>query len=77
MRDLPKMRIAFDVAVQLELVVGKGNNHYDKTDVCNLWLRISCEGDLLCGLDDWKINSVLPCSSEPKQSNACPISLHK
>lgn len=69
-RNLPEMRIAFDVAVQLELVVGEGDYHYDETDVCNPWLRMSCEGDLSCGLDDWKINSVFPYSSEPKQSNA-------
>ena len=58
--DLPGMRVAFDVALELELVIHEGDYHYDESEVQHPWLRVSCEGNLACGLDDWKIISIQP-----------------
>ena len=68
--DLPEMRVQFDVALELEIEVREGDYHYDETDTCNPWVRISCEGDLSCGLNDWKINSIAPYSSKNAPSNS-------
>jgi len=51
-RDLPEMRVAFEVGMQLEIDVKEGDYHYDESDQCYPWIRIYCEGDLSCGLDD-------------------------
>ncbi|OQB53190.1 MAG: hypothetical protein BWX97_00821 [Firmicutes bacterium ADurb.Bin146] len=59
-RDLPGMRVAFDVGLELELCVHDGNHRTDEYDECNPWIRISCEGDLSKGLDDWSIKDVEP-----------------
>ena len=45
-QDLPGMRVAFDVGLELELTVKEGDYHYDNYDQCYPWVRISCEGDL-------------------------------
>lgn len=55
--DLPGDRIAFDVGLELEIYVSS-EGRYSESDTCYQWLRISCEGDLSCGLDDWKITNV-------------------
>lgn len=55
---LSDMRIKFDVCLELELELKERNYHYDETDQCNPWIRIGCEGDLSCALDDWKINGI-------------------
>ena len=54
--DLPGMHVAFDVGFEIDLSVGEGDYHYDENDECSIWLRIPCEGDLECGLDDWEID---------------------
>lgn len=54
-RDMPGMRIAFEVGLELEIETREGDYHYDETDVCCPWIRVFCEGDLACGLDDWEI----------------------
>lgn len=54
-RDLPGMRVAFEVGMQLEIDVKEGDYHYDESDQCYPWIRFYCEGDLSCGLDDWEI----------------------
>lgn len=58
--DLPGMRVGFDVGLELEIEVKEGDYHYDESDTCFPWIRISCEGDLSCGLDDWEITSIAP-----------------
>lgn len=55
---LSDMRIKFDVCLELELELKERDYHYDETDQCNPWVRICCEGDLSCALDDWKINGI-------------------
>lgn len=57
-RDLPDMRVAFDVAFEVELELHEADYHYDDMDSCSKWLRICCVGDLACGLDDWTVESV-------------------
>lgn len=49
-QDLPRMRVAFDVGLELELTVKEGDYHYDDYDQCYPWIRVSCEGDLSDGL---------------------------
>ena len=69
-RDLPEMRVAFEVGMQLEIDVKEGDYHYDESDQCYPWIRIYCEGDLLCGLDDWKIIRVEPYSKQSAPPNS-------
>lgn len=59
-RDLPGMRVAFEVGLELEIEVKEGDYHYDNSDTCYPWVRVCCEGDLACGLDDWEIISIAP-----------------
>lgn len=70
-RDLPGMRVGFDIGLELEVEVKEGDHHYDESDTCYPWVRVYCEGDLACGLDDWKIISIAPYNPE----NAHPNSL--
>lgn len=69
--DLPKTKVAFDVILEVELVIKEADYHYDESDTCNLWIRVPCEGDLLIHVSDWEINEEgveqyfkknLPCS---------------
>ncbi|KXB93442.1 hypothetical protein HMPREF3033_00418 [Veillonellaceae bacterium DNF00751] len=57
-RDLPEMRVAFEVGLELELDIKEGDYHYDESDHCYPWIRIYCEGNLSCGFDDWTINKI-------------------
>lgn len=58
--DLPGMKVAFDVGLQLEVLIKEDDYHYDETDVNYPWIRISCEGDLSKALDDWEITNIEP-----------------
>lgn len=69
-RDLPEMRVAFEVGMQLEIDVKEGDYHYDESDQCYPWIRIYCEGDLSCGLDDWEIIRVEPYSKKSAPPNS-------
>lgn len=53
--DLPKTKVAFDVILEVELVIKEADYHYDESDTCNLWIRVPCEGDLLIHVSDWEI----------------------
>lgn len=59
-RDLPGMRVAFEVGLELDVEVKDSNYKNDEGDECFPWIRISCEGDLSNGLDDWQINTIEP-----------------
>ena len=59
-RDLPGMRVAFDVGIELELCIRDANHRSDAEDECHPWIRISCEGDLSKGLDGWSIERIEP-----------------
>ena len=59
-RDLPGMRVAFEVGLELDVEVKDSNYKNDEGDECFPWIRIFCEGDLACGLDDWQINGIEP-----------------
>lgn len=54
--DRPEMRVAFDVGFEVDLYLKEGDYHYDESEEKSIWLRIPCEGDLSCGLDDWTFN---------------------
>lgn len=69
-RDLPEMRVAFEVGMQLEIDVKEGDYHYDESDQCYPWIRIYCEGDLSYGLDDWEIIRVEPYSKKSAPPNS-------
>ncbi len=69
-RDLPGMRVAFEVGMQLEIDVKEGDYHYDESDQCYPWIRLYCEGDLSCGLDDWDIIRIEPYSKKNSPPNS-------
>lgn len=69
-RDLPGMRVAFEVGLELELDVKEGDYHYDECDQCYPWIRLYCEGDLSCGLDDWTINKIEPYNKHNAPANS-------
>lgn len=67
--DLPDDRIAFDVGFELEIYVST-EERYSESDTCYQWLRFSCEGDLACGLDDWRITNVQVYSKQKMPENS-------
>lgn len=69
-RDLPEMRVAFEVGLELELDIKEGDYHYDESDQCCPWIRIYCEGNLSCGLDNWEILRVEPYSKKSASPNS-------
>lgn len=69
-QDLPGMKIAFDVAMELTIEIRERDYHYDESDECTPWIRISCEGDLSCGLDDWSVVRVMPYNPSNRQPNS-------
>ena len=68
--DLPGNRIAFDVGLELQIAVSSVDRHRDIDDECYQWIRISCEGDLSCGLDDWRINRIAVYSKQRMPENS-------
>jgi len=68
--DLPGMRVAFDVVLELEIEVSEANRHDDYSDECFPWIRVSCEGDLSCALDDWNIVNIEPYSKKNAPENS-------
>lgn len=54
--DRPGMRVAFDVGFEVDLDIWEGDYHYDESVEKSIWLRIPCEGELSCGLDDWIVD---------------------
>lgn len=58
--DRPEMKVAFDVGIELDLDVRGVNHRNDESEECFPWIRISCEGNLACGLDDWQITGIEP-----------------
>lgn len=50
--------------------MSKRATHYDESDQCYPWIRVYCEGDLSCGLDDWEILRVEPYSQKSAPPNS-------
>lgn len=69
-QDLPEMRVSFDVGLELELTVKEGDYHYDNYDQCFPWIRVSCEGDLVDGLNTWEIKHIEPYSAKSAPPNS-------
>ena len=76
-RDLPGMRVAFEIGMQLEIDVKEGDYYYDESDQCYPWIRVYCEGDLACGLDDWEIIRVEPYSKRVRLPIPCLMLLSR
>lgn len=68
--DLPGMKLAFDVGLELEVVIKEDDYHYDETDINYPWIRISCVGDLSKALDDWKIVHIEPFDRKDASCNS-------
>lgn len=54
--DRPGMKVAFDVGFEVDLDIREGDYHYDESEEKSIWIRIPCEGDISCGLDDWTVD---------------------
>ena len=67
-RDLPGTRVAFEVGLELEVNIQ--DYHYDEDDQCYPWIRIYCEGNLACELDDWRIIKIEPYSKKNAPANS-------
>jgi hypothetical protein len=68
--DLPGMRVAFDVVLELEIEISEANRHNDYSDECFPWIRVSCEGDLSQALCDWNIVNIEPYSKKNAPENS-------
>jgi hypothetical protein len=68
--DLPGMRVAFDVVLEVEIEVSEAKRNSDYSDECFPWIRVSCEGNLSCTLDDWNITSIEPYSKKNAPENS-------
>lgn len=68
--DRPGDRIGFDVGLELQIAVSSADHHKDVDDECYQWLRISCEGDLAKGLDDWEIKNIVLYSKQKMPENS-------
>lgn len=75
--DRPEMRVAFDVGFEVDLEIQEGDYHYDEAEEKSIWLRIPCEGDLSCGLDDWTLdeNNIRLYSPQKTPANSLSDSL--
>ena len=69
-QDLPGMRVGFDVGLELEIDLGGHRRRDYEHDEDYPWIRISCEGDISKGLDDWKINSIEPYNPQNAPMNS-------
>ena len=71
-RDLPELKIEFDVIVDVEIEVTEGDYHYDDYDLFNKWFLLRCSGDLECCLYDFAIREI--CLYSQKNKNHQPLS---
>lgn len=69
-RDLPGTKVAFEVGVEVDLVVHERSSRNDEYDECFPWLKIYCDGDLAKGLSDWQIYNVEPYSKKNAPLNS-------
>ena len=73
--DLPKMRISFDIAVEVEYTITEGDYHYDDEEYGKDWFMIQCEGDLDSNLSDFQIKNVSPYDGKSRSCNPLSDSL--
>jgi len=67
--SLPGMRIAFEVAIEVEVAVKEANYRYDNEESVFVWLLASCQGDLDVDLADFKIFSIKEYDGKSRVSN--------
>lgn len=68
--DLPGDYISFDVGMEVQIAVSATDHHRDYNDDLFEWLRISCEGNLANGLDDWRVTRICVYSKQPFSENS-------
>ena len=67
---LPGDYISFDVGMEVQIAVSATDHHRDYNDDLFEWLRISCEGNLANGLDDWRVTRICVYSKQPFSENS-------
>lgn len=67
--DKPDMRIQFDTAVSLHIIIPEGDYHYDDYEEKIVWLMMRCEGDLDKNLEDMSIFEVSPYNGKNRTKN--------
>lgn len=65
--DLPGMKIAFDVLIEVVFEIHEIDRRHDKYDELSNWFKISCTADLKNNLDDFTIDYVEVYSYKEKQ----------
>lgn len=65
--DMPGMKVKFDVAFSISLIVHEGNHRYDDYEECYVWLLSECEGDIDKNLDDFHINATYVYSGKNRE----------
>ena len=73
--DRPDMDICFHIALSVSCVVGEGAHHYDNYEEVELWLVISCSGNLDKKLEDFRINSISDYNGKNRNNNPMDSSL--
>ncbi len=67
--DLPGCRIKFYVYLELEVVTQEGSSRYDDYQDENIWLLVTCEGDIGDELENVSIVGVEDYTTKPKPNN--------
>lgn len=73
--DRPEMRIQFDVAVSVNLIVHEADYHYDEYDEVTFWLMMRCCGDLDKDLEDLDVFEVSSYNGKTRTKNPLDDSL--
>lgn len=71
----PDMGIAFDVLVEAQFEISERDRHYDRYDDETTWFKVSCEGDLGMGLNDFAVTGVCEYNSKSRRDNPMDDSL--
>lgn len=67
--DLPGMKLEFDVVVEGEIEIAESDYHYDDYDINYPWFTLSCTGDLVSNLDDFRVVCISLYSQKSKMPN--------
>ena len=67
--DLPGCRIKFYVYLELEVVTQEGSSRYDDYQDENIWLLVTCEGDIGDELENVSIVGIEDYTTKPKPNN--------
>lgn len=73
--DEPGMKIQFDAAVSVSLVIRDLDYHYDNEEYKTVWIMARCRGDLDKNFDDFEIFDCYPYDGKNRQENPMDDSL--